>query len=44
MVCIGTRKLASRAAAELLATYILDRPRHDYTPGFHPARFQDPAY
>jgi glycine/D-amino acid oxidase-like deaminating enzyme len=36
--------MASQAAAELLATYILDRPRPDYAPAFHPVRFQDPAY
>ena len=36
--------MASQAAAELLATYILDDPRPDYAPAFHPARFQDPAY
>jgi glycine/D-amino acid oxidase-like deaminating enzyme len=36
--------MASQAAAELLATYILDRPRADYAPAFHPARFKDPAY
>src|SRR4029078_6695338 len=36
--------MASQAAAELLATYILDHPRPDYAPAFHPARFQDPAY
>ncbi len=36
--------MASQAAADLLATYILDHPRPDYAPAFHPARFQDPAY
>jgi sarcosine oxidase subunit beta len=36
--------MASQAAADLLATYILDQPRPDYAPAFHPARFQDPAY
>ncbi len=36
--------MASQAAAELVATYILDRPRPDYAPAFHPARFKDPAY
>ena len=36
--------MASQAAAELLATYVLDRPRPDYAYAFHPARFQDPAY
>lgn len=36
--------MASQAAAELLATYILDQPRPDYAPAFHPARFQDPVY
>ena len=36
--------MASQAAADLLATYILDQPRPDYAPAFHPARFRDPAY
>ena len=36
--------MASQAAAELLATYILDRPRPDYAAAFHPMRFTDPAY
>jgi glycine/D-amino acid oxidase-like deaminating enzyme len=36
--------MASQAAAELLATYVLDHARPDYAPAFHPARFQDPAY
>jgi glycine/D-amino acid oxidase-like deaminating enzyme len=36
--------MASQAAADLVAAYILDRPRPDYAPAFHPARFQDPAY
>jgi glycine/D-amino acid oxidase-like deaminating enzyme len=36
--------MASQAAADLLATYILDHPRPDYARAFHPARFQDPAY
>jgi glycine/D-amino acid oxidase-like deaminating enzyme len=36
--------MASQAAADLLATYILDQPGPDYAPAFHPARFQDPAY
>ena len=36
--------MASQAAAELLATYVLDLPRPDYATGFHPARFGDPAY
>ena len=36
--------MASQAAADLLATYVLDQPRPDYAPAFHPARFQDPAY
>ena len=36
--------MASQAAAELLATYILDRPRPDYASAFHPARFRDPEY
>ncbi|HEX7793295.1 MAG TPA: FAD-binding oxidoreductase [Vicinamibacterales bacterium] len=36
--------MGSQAAADLLATYILDRPRPDYAPAFHPGRFRDPAY
>ena len=36
--------MASQAAAELLATYVLDRPRPECAPAFHPARFEDPAY
>jgi glycine/D-amino acid oxidase-like deaminating enzyme len=36
--------MASQAAADLLATYVLDAPRPDYAPAFHPARFDDPAY
>jgi glycine/D-amino acid oxidase-like deaminating enzyme len=36
--------MGSQGAADLLATYILDHPRPDYAPAFHPARFQDPAY
>jgi glycine/D-amino acid oxidase-like deaminating enzyme len=36
--------MASQAAAELLATYLLDNTRPDYAPAFHPARFEDPAY
>lgn len=36
--------MGSQAAADLLATYILDHPRPDYAPAFHPGRFQDPAY
>src|SRR5262245_8222641 len=36
--------MSSQAAADLLATYILDHPRPDYAPAFHPARFKDPAY
>ena len=36
--------MASQAAAELLATHVLDRPRPAYAPAFHPARFEDPAY
>jgi glycine/D-amino acid oxidase-like deaminating enzyme len=36
--------MASQAAAELLATYVLDHAPPDYAPAFHPARFQDPAY
>src|SRR5262245_44695159 len=36
--------MSSQAASDLLATYILDQPRPDYAPAFHPARFQDPAY
>jgi glycine/D-amino acid oxidase-like deaminating enzyme len=36
--------MASQVAAELVATYILDRERPDYAAAFHPARFADPAY
>jgi sarcosine oxidase subunit beta len=36
--------MASPAAAELLAGYILDHAQPDYAPAFHPARFEDPAY
>jgi sarcosine oxidase, subunit beta len=36
--------MASQAAAELLASYVLDHTRPDYAPAFHPARFEDPAY
>jgi sarcosine oxidase subunit beta len=36
--------MASQAAAELLAAYLLDRTRPDYAPAFHPARFEDPGY
>jgi sarcosine oxidase subunit beta len=36
--------MASQAAAELLAAYVLDRTRPDYAGAFHPARFADPAY
>jgi len=36
--------MASQAAAELLATYVLDQARPDYAAAFHPARFEDPAY
>jgi glycine/D-amino acid oxidase-like deaminating enzyme len=36
--------MASQAAAELLATHLLDRTRPGYAPAFHPARFEDPAY
>jgi glycine/D-amino acid oxidase-like deaminating enzyme len=36
--------MGSQAAADLLATYILDHPRPDYAPAFHPGRFRDPAY
>ena len=36
--------MASQAAADLLATYILDHSRPDYAAAFHPARFQDSAY
>jgi sarcosine oxidase subunit beta len=36
--------MGSQAAADLLASYILDHPHPDYAPAFHPARFQDPAY
>lgn len=36
--------MASQAAADLVATYVLDRPRPDYAAAFHPGRFDDPAY
>lgn len=36
--------MASQAGAELVASYIVDRPRPDYAAAFHPARFQDPSY
>ena len=36
--------MASQAAADLLATHLLDRPRPDYAAAFHPGRFDDPAY
>jgi glycine/D-amino acid oxidase-like deaminating enzyme len=36
--------MASQAAAELLAAYVLDHSRPDYARAFHPARFEDPAY
>jgi glycine/D-amino acid oxidase-like deaminating enzyme len=36
--------MASQAAADLLSTYLLDRPRPDYAAAFHPGRFDDPAY
>jgi len=36
--------MGSQAAADLLATYILDHQRPHYAAAFHPARFQDPAY
>ena len=36
--------MASQAAADLLATYLLDRPRPDYAATFHPGRFDDPVY
>ena len=36
--------MASQAAAELLAAYVLDHTRPDYASAFHPARFEDPAY
>ena len=36
--------MASQAAAELLAAYVLDHTRPDYARAFHPARFEDPAY
>lgn len=36
--------MASQAAADLLAAYVLDRPRPDYARAFHPARFADPDY
>ena len=36
--------MASQAAADLLATHVLDRPRPEYAAAFHPGRFDDPAY
>ena len=36
--------MASQAAAELLAAYVLGHTRPDYASAFHPARFGDPAY
>jgi glycine/D-amino acid oxidase-like deaminating enzyme len=36
--------MASQAAAELLATYLLEHERPSYAFAFHPARFDDPAY
>jgi glycine/D-amino acid oxidase-like deaminating enzyme len=36
--------MASEAAAELVTSHVLDRPRPDYATAFHPARFRDPMY
>jgi glycine/D-amino acid oxidase-like deaminating enzyme len=36
--------MASQAAAELAATYVVGAARPDYAAAFHPARFDDPAY
>jgi glycine/D-amino acid oxidase-like deaminating enzyme len=36
--------MASQAAAELLATHVLDIPQPGYAAAFRPLRFQDPAY
>jgi glycine/D-amino acid oxidase-like deaminating enzyme len=36
--------MASQAGAALLATYLVDTPRPDYSAAFHPVRFSDPAY
>ena len=36
--------MSSQAAAELLATYLIDQPPPAYAAAFHPARFADPAY
>jgi len=36
--------MSSQAAAELLATYLVDQAAPAYAASFHPARFADPAY
>ena len=36
--------MASQAAAELAATYVVGGDRPDYDEAFHPARFDDPTY
>ena len=36
--------MASQAAAELVATHVLDRSRPSYADAFHPSRFEDAAY
>ena len=36
--------MASQAAAELVATHILNRPRPSYADAFQPSRFEDAAY
>jgi len=36
--------MASQAAADLLATYLLDAPRPEYATAFHPSRFDVPSY
>ena len=40
----GFGVMASQAAADLLATYVVNRARPTYATAFHPARFSDPAY
>ena len=36
--------MASQAAAELLAAYVLSQPLPGYAGAFHPGRFEDPIY
>jgi glycine/D-amino acid oxidase-like deaminating enzyme len=40
----GFGVMASQAAAELVASHILDLPLPSYAGAFHPARFDDPGY